>query len=116
MTNTYQLAIINTDDTGLRRLTHERMKVLAQFTSTNCTICEALAPVFEKLAGDEEYQGIAFVRLNSDENPVAKQLMQERSAPFFVSYTQGRLLECDTCSTEAEVLAQLDRLRALMPN
>ena len=110
------LAVIDTDDTGLRQFIHDRLKVFALFTSDNCPICELLAPGFEKFADDEAYQGILFLRLNSDENPVAKQLMAVRVAPFFVSYCQGRLLECDTQETDADVQAQLDRLRTFKPH
>ena len=47
---------------------------------------------------------------------MAKQLMNERATPFFVSYCQGRLLECDSLKTDAAVQAQLDRLRAFVPD
>ena len=108
--------VIDTNDEGLRRYTHERLKVFAKFTTDNCSICKMLEPSFAKFADDDEYQGILFIRLDSAENPVAKHLMNERAAPFFVSYCQGQLLECDTYTTAADVRAQLDRLRALMPH
>ena len=107
--------VIDADDEELRRLTYEQTKVFAKFTAEDCVICKMLAPGFVKFADNEEYQAILFVRLSSDENPVAKQLMNERAAPFFVSYCQGRILECETRNTDAEVQAQLDRLRAFVP-
>lgn len=105
----------DTNDEGLRRLTYEHLKVFAKFTSEGCATCELLAPPFTKFADDPEYQPILFLRLNSDENPVAKKLMQERVAPFFVSYCQGQLLECDSLTTEEQVKQMLDRLRAFAP-
>ncbi|RTQ52386.1 thioredoxin [Hymenobacter gummosus] len=105
----------DTNDEGLRRLTHEHLKVFAKFTSAGCAICEQLSPPFGKFADDEAYQPILFLRLDSDENPVAKKLMQERVAPFFVSYCQGQLLECDSLTTEEKVRGMLDRLRAFVP-
>ena len=112
----FDTAIIDTNDEGLRQLTHERLKVFAKFTDDDCAICLALSPGFARFADEATYEGIVFVRLAADENPVAKLLMKERAAPFFVSYCQGRLLECDTRTTEADVQAQLDRLRDLMPH
>lgn len=103
------------DDEGLRRLIHERLKVFAKFTSENCAACNALASPFASLADDAAYRPILFLRLNSDENPVAKKLMAQHVAPFFVSYCQGRLLECNVLTDEADVRAQLDRLRAFEP-
>ncbi|WP_426062126.1 thioredoxin family protein [Hymenobacter sp. B1770] len=108
--------VLDTDDAGLRRLTHERLKVFTKFTADNCPVCEMLGPSFARFADDEAYEGILFLRLDADQSPVARQLMNERAAPFFVSYCQGRVVECDTRHTEADVEAQLARLRALMPH
>lgn len=108
-------SVLDTDDAGLRRLTHEHLKVLAKFTADDCTLCAALAPSLERFAGDPTYAGIKFLRLNAAENPVARHLMNKRAAPFFVSYCQGRILECDTRHSEDEVRAQLQRLREFKP-
>ena len=108
-------ALVDTDDEGLRRYTYERLKVFAQFTTEGCAICKALELSFGKFAADEAYKDILFLRLDSDQNPVAKQLMDQLAAPFFVSYCEGRILECDTRTTDAGVQAQLDRLRAFAP-
>lgn len=115
MKNTDDQSVIDTDDEGLRRLTHERLKVFAKFTSEGCATCALLAPPFAKFADDAEFSAILFLRLNSDQNPVAKKLMQEKIAPFFVSYCQGQLLECDALTEEAEVQAMLQRLRDFQP-
>ena len=108
-------AVVDTDDTGLRTFTHERMKVFAKFTAKDCLVCKMLGPAFGQLAEAGARQNILFLRLNSNENPVARQLMNERAAPFFVSYCQGRISECNTCETEAEMMAQFERLQHLMP-
>jgi len=109
------MKLIDTNDEGLRTLIHDYPKVIAKFTSANCTICDLLAPPFEKFAAEPAYQDIAFLRLDSDQNPVAKKMMVERIAPFFVIYYKGRMLECDTLKTEEEVKAYLTRLLAYVP-
>ena len=108
--------VLDTNDEGLRHRIYEHQKVFAKFTAEDCAICKLLGPGFDKFAENEQYRDIQFVRLSSEENPVAKQLMNERAAPFFVSYCQGRLLECDALATDAAVQAQLDRLRAFVPD
>jgi thiol-disulfide isomerase/thioredoxin len=115
MTEEARQQVIDTDDDHLRHLTHEHLKVFAKFTSENCDVCKALAPPFAKFVDAPENVGILFVRLDTDQNPVAKKLMQQKVAPFFVSYCQGRLLECDALTEEAQVVAQLERLRAFVP-
>jgi thioredoxin 1 len=115
MTEEARQHVVDTDDEQLRHLIHEHMKVFAKFTSENCATCEALAPPFIKFVDAPENVGILFVRLNTDQNPVAKKMMEQKTAPFFVSYCQGRLLECDALTEEAQVVAQLERLRAFAP-
>jgi hypothetical protein len=110
-----QAVLIDTNDDGLRHYVHSLSKVFAIFSSVNCPICEVLEPAFAKLASEKLAQGIQFVRLSSQENPVAKRLMAEQSAPFFVSYRQGRMVECGTCVTEAEMLQHLTRLQNMAP-
>ena len=109
-------SVLDTNDAGLRQCIYENPKVFAKFTAEDCAICKLLSPGFAKFADHEEYKGIRFIRLSSEENPVAKQFMDLRAAPFFVSYCQGRLLECDSLETDAAVRAQLDRLRAFAPD
>ena len=115
MTEEARQHVVDADDEQLRHLIHEHMKVFAKFTSENCLTCAALAPPFTKFVDAPENVGILFVRLNTDQNPVAKKMMQEKVAPFFVSYCQGRLLECDALTEETQVVAQLERLRAFVP-
>ncbi|GAA3997492.1 hypothetical protein GCM10022408_05260 [Hymenobacter fastidiosus] len=107
--------IIDTNDEGLRRYTRDHVKVFVKFTAADCAICNQLAPPFAKFADDTPFESILFLRLASEENPVAQKLMQQRVAPFFVSYCQGQLLECDTLTTEDEVYQMLQRLRDFMP-
>lgn len=115
MTEEVRQHVVDADDEHLRRLTHEHLKVFAKFTSDNCPACDLLAPPFVKFVDDPKNVGILFVRLDSNQNPVAKKMMLEKVAPFFVSYCQGRLIECDALTEEAQVVTQLDRLRAFVP-
>ena len=115
MKESTRLSVVDANDEGLRRFTHEHLKVFAKFTSPDCAICKQLAPPFAKFSDQDPFTTILFLRLNSDENPVAKKMMQEKIAPFFVSYCQGQLLECDTLTTEEDVYAMLTRLRQYMP-
>lgn len=110
-----QQRILDTNDENLRRLIHDHLKVFVKFTSQNCEICDQLAPPFTKFADAQAFEPILFLRLNSDENPVARKIMQQKSAPFFVSYCQGRILECDMLTTEQQVTDMLRRLLHFAP-
>ncbi|MBG8553705.1 thioredoxin family protein [Hymenobacter guriensis] len=112
---THRQRIIDTDDAGLRRYVHDHLKVFVEFTSGNCPICELLAPPFAQFADDAEFEDILFLRLDSDENPVARKMMDDQAAPFFVAYCQGRVLTCDALTREAEMRAMLETLRHYQP-
>lgn len=106
------MKIIDTNDDGLRTLIHDYPRVLAKFTSANCSICELLAPPFERFSSDPRFTNTLFLRLDADENPVARKMMDAKIAPFFVSYCRGRLVECDTLRTEEEVQQMLGGLQS----
>ena len=105
------MKVIDTNDEGLRTLIHDYPRVLAKFTSENCPVCDLLAPPFEKYSLDPNYQNTVFLRLDVDENPVARKMMDTQVAPFFVAYCRGRLIECDTLRTEEGVEQMLRGLQ-----
>ncbi|WP_426492314.1 thioredoxin family protein [Hymenobacter sp. 102] len=105
------MKVLDTNDEGLRTLIHDYPRVIAKFTSENCAVCSLLAPPFEKMSTDERFRNTAFLRLDADENPVARKMMDTKVAPFFVSYCRGVLMECDTLRAEEEVLEMLQNLQ-----
>ncbi|MBX0290013.1 thioredoxin family protein [Hymenobacter sp. HSC-4F20] len=105
------MKVIDTNDEGLRTIIHDYPRVLAKFTSENCDVCDLLAPPFERFSKDARFQKTVFLRLDVDENPVARKMMDAKVAPFFVAYCRGRLMECDTLRTEEEVLNMLTHLQ-----
>lgn len=105
------MRVIDTNDAGLRTLIHGFPEVLAKFTSANCATCDLLAPSFEKYAFEPRHTHITFLGLGSDENPVARHMMNPRVAPILAAYHRGWLLEGDTLQTEQVVVALLQRLR-----
>ena len=109
------MKIKDTNDAGLRTLVHDFPKVMAKFTSATLRHLQAAGAALRKVSLDPAYESVAFLRLNSDQNPVAKKMMDERVAPFFVAYCRGRIVECDMLTTEADVRAMLDRLVAYTP-
>lgn len=103
--------VIDTNDEGLRTLIHDYPRVIAKFTAENCPVCDLLAPPFVQFSLENAYQKTLFLRLDVSENPVARKLMDTRVAPFFVTYCRGRLAECDTLFTEAQMQAMLQNLQ-----
>ena len=109
------MGLLEINDGQLRRLVHAHHKVFTEFTAAGCVLCQALQLVLERLAAEPAYQNIVFARLDAGENPVARQLMNQQQAPFFISYCQGRLLHCDTLTSEAQIRQALETLRLFVP-
>lgn len=104
------MGITETDDAGLRHLVHEYPKAFVIFTAASCASCEQLGAIVELFATNRAYTNSVFLRLNADQNPVAKQSMAQQAAPFFVTYDQGHVGHCATLSTEQQVRALLHAL------
>lgn len=104
------MGILETDDAGLRQLVHEHPKAIAMFMAAHCATCTQLRPIFELFATNKAYTGIAFLCLEANQSPVAKQALQQQHAPFFVAYDHGRLVHCDTLHTEQQLRAMLHAL------
>ena len=110
------MAIVNINDDELRQQIFENSCVIVKYHTENCPICKQLTPVYERLSEDPQYKGIEFIRMNADENPVAKMFVKEQNIPFVAIYKDGLLLECRTLETEEQLRSILNRLKRAQAN
>lgn len=104
------MSIIHGNDEELRKLTQENSLIIVKYHTAKCPICERLVPVYKNLSEAKEYNEIKFVRMNADENPVAKLFVKDQSMPFVATYKNGLLIECRTVQTEDELKYMLNKL------
>ena len=99
------MGITETDDADLSQLRHEHPKASVMVTAAKCAICKQLRTDFLLSTTNRSCADIAFLRLHADQNPVAKQVMPQQAALFFVTYDQGRVVHGDTLHTEQQIRA-----------
>lgn len=104
------MAIFAANDENLREHIHENSCVFVTYMSPTCGICESLMPSIRLLSQKPQYENIVFIEIDADENPVAKLEMHEKQLPFVNTYKKGLLIECDTVSTEYDVMKKLAKL------
>src|SRR5688500_11798450 len=93
-----QRIIFGTDD-DLRKITFEYPYVCVKYHNDNFPICKELYPVYQKITQDKKYKNITFVRVDADENPIAKKLIQKDVYSFMAIYKKGLLLESRTIAS-----------------
>ncbi len=70
----------------------QKRVVLALFSSTQCNNCKQLAPVLEKLVGEEK--GAArLAKVNIEKNPQLVQQLQVQSVPTVFAFFQGQVID-----------------------
>ncbi|MGZ5245300.1 MAG: thioredoxin family protein [Bacteroidia bacterium] len=103
------MPVINSSNDDLRKFVYDKQYVIVKFhTEEDCPVCVQMMPVFERLSN--EYQNITFVRMNADDNPIAKKLINKEKTPFIGIYKEGLLVECGLVSTENALVTMLNRL------
>jgi thiol-disulfide isomerase/thioredoxin len=103
------MPIITSSNEDLRNFVFEKPFVIVKFhTGDRCPTCEKLLKVFERLS--DNYLNIAFVLMNSDDNPTARRLIKQSKKPFFAIYNNGLLIECGLVGTEEELTEMLNRI------
>ncbi|MES2767082.1 MAG: thioredoxin family protein [Bacteroidota bacterium] len=106
------MPVITVNDTELRHLIYSKENAAVKYTSPTCEICKKLAPTYEEISNDPNYKSIFFVKIDANENPVAKEFLDERAMPLLVTYHKGVVMEASPAATEEDILRMLKKLPA----
>jgi len=98
------------NDQQLRYLVYSRDFASVKYTSPTCDICKSLSPDYDKLSKRKEYSKILFLRIDSGENPTAKQFLAEQATPLIVVYYKGVVVKAGSVATVEDMEAILDDL------
>ena len=105
------MAVRETSDENLiiELLLNER--VILKYQTDSCgKICEDLKEIFIATSSDKDYKDITFLRINADNNPIARKHIEKRKQPIMNIYLKGMLLECRTVGTKEKMQELLDKL------
>lgn len=104
------MAVIISTEEELRNLLFEKPFLSVKYHNDSIPFCQELYKRYTYLSELEKYQQITFVRINSDENRIAQQLMEKDVYSFMSIYKNGLLVESRTISSEEDIVALLDKL------
>ncbi len=104
------MSVITTDDNELRHLIFSKDHTAVKYTSPTCELCKKLAPVYEEISNKPSYQSILFIKIDADENPVAKVFVDERAMPLLVTYHKGVVMEASPAATDDDIVRMLQKL------
>ncbi len=104
------MPVITTDDNELRHLIYSKENAAVKYTSPTCELCKKLAPTYEEISNDPTYKSILFIKIDADENPVAKAFVDERATPLLVTYHKGVVMEASPVATDDDIVRMLEKL------
>jgi thiol-disulfide isomerase/thioredoxin len=105
------MAVNQTTDTELLVETAKNPCVILKYHTDECgEPCNKLIPIFENLSEQAKYHQIVFLRINAENNPVAKNYILNKKAPIVTIYHNGRLLESRSAKDKDEMVQLLDML------
>src|SRR5688572_5680526 len=103
------MAVTHTTDAHLVLEIASHQSVILKYHTDDCgETCKRLLPIYEALSHQKEYADIVFLRIDADENPVAKKFILLKKQPIVSLYHKGRLLETKHVGSEAEMVELLE--------
>lgn len=104
--------IRSADDHTFEQLVRQHPRVLVKYSAVWCGHCRLFGPVFARLAADPRFGDIAFVEVDAEFNPLARQMAGVFHLPFFAAFRDGKLTAALTTTEEATVQALIETLTA----
>lgn len=106
------MVVIIDSDEELRQLVYVHPYVAVKYHSEAFEACRELYPVYKKISNQKKYGMITFVRVNADENLIAKKIIEKNVFSFMAIYKKGLLLESRTVSSGKDIEELLEQLLA----
>lgn len=106
------MAVIEATDANFREEIAGHDKVIVKYHADWCGNCKLIAPKYKRLSGDERFTGIAFLDVNAELNPEARDMSGVDNLPFFAVYKNGVFVEGAAASKEEFIVGLLEKLQA----
>lgn len=104
------MAALKVTDSEFDQLLKDNTKVVVKYYADWCGSCKLFAPKFRRLSEDARFAGIAFLDVNAEENPGARQKAGVSNLPYFAVFQNGELVEALSTNKEEAVVELLGRL------
>ena len=105
------MAVHETTDAYLFLQVAENDLVILKYdTKDGGSACTEFVPIYEVISENPKYQGVIFLTINADDNPMAKRRIVDKQQPVITIYSKGRLLDSRHASTKEGVEQLLQEL------
>jgi thiol-disulfide isomerase/thioredoxin len=81
------------EDSDFTSLLANNAQVVVKYYADWCGSCKLFAPKFRNLANDQAFANVAFVEINAEHNPTARQAAGVSNLPFVATFRNGHFLE-----------------------
>ena len=98
------------DENHLHDAISSHQYVVVMYSSLICEVCASLLPAYTMLSKSELYTDVLFLQIDSEDTPVAKQVVDTYAAPLLVAYKDGKVAEGHAVYNEQGMVKMLDHL------
>ncbi len=103
------MAVQVVTDGEFEQLVSSSPVVMVKYFADWCGSCKLFAPKYRRLSDDPRFEGIVFLDVNAEHNPIARGLANVDNLPFFATFRNGALVEGTATAKEETVVAMLER-------
>jgi len=104
------MAVKLTTDEDFREQISLNNKVVVKYYADWCGSCKLFAPKFKRISNDPQFEDIAFLDVNAEQNPEARKAAGVTNLPYFAIFKDGELVETVASNKEEAVLELINKL------
>lgn len=99
-------------DSNFTELLNNHDKVVVKYFANWCGTCKLFAPKYKKISEKPEHEGVLFLDVNAEENPVARKAAGVTNLPYFAVFKAGQKVAADATAKEEGVENLIAQLKA----